>query len=260
MIRALVLTVVLAFASGAHAQRVETRPFADAAPPTLSAGLEGRFAAQTYDGLPYRLLTPPGPGRHPLVLVLHGSGAIGSDNLSQLGVFARAWAEPALADLDAYVAVPQAPTRSADYQPDADGLLASRPGSSLPAILALVEDMATRLPVDRSRIYLVGFSMGGSAALQALLLKPDLFAAAVAFSPVPPPRDRAARLAATPMMLVHGTADTENPYAPDQAWAQAMARAGGHPRVIVYDGMDHRVPPDMLAARDWRDWLFAQRR
>ncbi len=260
MIRALVLTAVLALASGAHAQVTEIRTFAEAAPPTPSAGLEGRFVARTHDGLPYRLLTPPGPGRHPLVVVLHGSGAIGTDNVSQLGAFARAWAEPALADLDAYVVVPQAPTRSADYQPGDDGLMASRPGLSLPTILALVENLATRLPVDRGRIYVVGFSMGGSAALQALLMKPELFAAAVAFAPVPPPRDQAAKLAGVPMMLVHGTADTENPYASDKAWAEALAKAGGHSRMIVYDAMDHRVPPDMIAARDWRDWLFAQRR
>lgn len=260
MIRALVLTVFLTLVAGAQAHAAETRPFADAALPTLSPGLEVRFASHTYHTVPYRLLTPPGAGKHPLVVVLHGSGAIGTDNVSQLGVFARAWAEPALADLNAYVVVPQAPTRSADYQSDADGLMASRPGASLPTILALVEDLAAHHPVDRSRIYLVGFSMGGSAALQALLLKPDLFAAAVAFAPVPPPLDQAARLAATPMMLVHGSADTENPFSADEAWVQAVLQVGGHPRFIVYEGMDHRAPPDMLVSRTWRDWLFAQHR
>lgn len=225
------------------------------------------FSRETHvakDGtvLPYRLLRPGTRGRAPLVLVLHGSGAIGTDNTAQLGAFAKAWAQPDVAGkFPAYVVAPQVPTRSADYAPGADGLLASRPGLSLPAVLDLVETLTRDLPVDRSRIYVVGFSMGGSAALNALLAEPERFAAAVAFAPAPPPRDRAGEVADVPMLLIHGTADDENPIAPDRAWAEAVARAGGRPRFIAYEGMDHRVPADMLVGDDgWRTWLFSQRR
>lgn len=216
--------------------------------------------------LPYRLLTPAVEGRAPLVLVLHGSGAMGTDNTAQLGAFAKAWAQPGVAGkFPAYVVVPQVPTRSADYSPGADGMLASRPGLSLPAVLDLVDTLARDLPVDRSRIYVVGFSMGGSATLNALLEQPERFAAAVTFAAVPPPRDRAAEIAGIPMLLVHGSADDENPLAPDQAWARALAEAGGRPRFIVYEGMDHRMPADMLVGDvvggwGWRTWLFSQRR
>ena len=67
----------------------------------LPASLADRFEAKTFtapDGvtLPYRLLpppTPPPPGtRVPLVLVLHGSGEIGTDNRAQLTPLALAWA------------------------------------------------------------------------------------------------------------------------------------------------------------------------
>jgi predicted peptidase len=250
-----------------------TRPYDPTAQPgpalaSLFAADAEAFTRETFQAasgmrLPYRLLSPIAPyGKAPLIVVLHGSGAIGTDNNAQMGAVAKAWAQPVVRTrFQAFVVVPQAPVRTADYAPDADGLLASRPGASLPATLELVAYLARTLPVDRSRIYIIGFSMGGSAALNALLLEPDRFAAAVAFSAVPPPRALAARVAGVPVMLVHGTADTENPFAPDKAWAEALVAQGGQPRLVAYDGMDHRVPPDMLVDDDeWRAWLFRQRR
>ncbi|WP_395674832.1 dienelactone hydrolase family protein [Inquilinus sp.] len=219
------------------------------------------------DGSPvrYRLLSPAAPadgGPLPLVLVLPTSGGIGTDNRNQmrapLGV---SWAEPAIAArYPAYVAVVQVTTRSAVYGPDADGMQASRPGASLPPLLALADDLAGRLPVDPARIYLVGFSMGASAALNAVVLAPRRFAGVVAFSGVPPRRSLAASVAPVPVMLIHGTADRNNPLDADRAWAGALAAAGADPILVVQDGLGHKVAPGMFLARDWREWLFAQRR
>ena len=69
---------------------------------------------RTASTLPYRLLpppTPPPPGtRVPLVLVLHGSGEIGTDNRAQLTPLALAWArDEARARDGAFVVVPQMP-------------------------------------------------------------------------------------------------------------------------------------------------------
>ena len=55
------------------------------------------FTAPDGVTLPYRLLPPPSPPgarrtRVPLVLLLHGSGEIGTDNRAQLTPFALAWA------------------------------------------------------------------------------------------------------------------------------------------------------------------------
>jgi predicted peptidase len=214
--------------------------------------------------LPYRLLKPTSARadeHFPLVLVLHGSNAIGDDNQRQLGPFARAWSSPEIAAaFPAYVVVPQVGSRSADYAPDDDGLAASHSGSSLPGVLALLDELVERLPVDRSRIYVVGFSMGASAALDAVCMRPRFFAGTVAFSGIAPHRRLAGQAAATPQMLVHGTGDDENPIDPDRAWAAALAAAGGRPRLVEYQGMDHRVPPDMVESAEWRSWLFSQRR
>jgi predicted peptidase len=224
-----------------------------------------RFVAADGTALPYRLRAPEPSllqSRYPLLLVLHGSDAIGTDNHAQLGAFAKSWAEPAIAKrFAAYVVVPQAPSRTAVYFDARDGLRATRPGASLAAVLALVDDLVARLPqVDRSRVYVVGFSMGASAALDAMVLRPGLFAGAVAVAGVSPERERAASVVHVPVMLIHGTRDDENPFGSDHAWAEALAQANGHPIFVRYEGMDHRVPPDLLLADRWREWLFSQRR
>lgn len=250
---------------------VETRSYAATplAPPiglpSAETFAEAKFTAPDGVSLPYRLLTPPqasgGKERLPLVVFLHGSGAVGTDNKAQLGPFVRTWARPeTAAAFPAFVVAPQAPTRTADYARGGDRLLASRPGASLPAILALIDDLAARLPIDPDRIYLVGFSMGGSAAMNAAVLAPGKFAAVAAFSGVPPERALAAKVAPTPVLIVHGDKDRENPYAPDLAWAGALADAGGVVRFVSYNGMAHVVPPDMVHDSAWRAWLFSQKR
>jgi predicted esterase len=268
---AVVLSALLLAACASRGRvEVEQRAFDDAAYalPADETARRARFTREAFTGpdgtrLVCRVLAPKAPagGRLPLVVVLHGSGAIGDDNERQLGPFAAAWAAPALAaEFPAVVLVPQASTRTADYWTDADGLLASRAGASLPALVALIEATSHRADVDPSRVYVVGFSMGASAALDSVATRPDLFAAAVAFSGIAPPRASAEAAAGVPQLLVHGTADEENPVGPDRAWAEAVAAAGGRVRLVEYQGMDHRVPPEMMEARDWRAWLFAQKR
>ena len=214
----------------------------------------------------YRLLPPPDvrPGiRYPLVLVLHGSDAIGRDNAAQLGPFARSWAAPDLrARFPAYVLVPQFPARSAV---DAAGApTASRPTPGADAALALVDTVVARHPVDRGRVYVVGFSMGGSTAWQAAAAEPARFAAAIPIAGIAPdPADggAVARLVRVPRFVVHGTADTENPIGPDRAMVATLRRVGApHLRVWEAAGLGHRVPPAFFTDDAWRVWLFAQRR
>jgi predicted peptidase len=231
----------------------------------------GLFSADRFTGtngvtLHYRLLAPPEirPGtRYPLVLSLHGSGEIGEDNTAQLTPFQRSWLQPEIRkQLPAYVLVPQFPARSASYAADpGDGLRSSHADPPLLAAMELVDALVERLPIDQRRVYVVGFSMGASAAWNALLLRPDRFAAAVPIGGVPPERRLAPRLAAANLLVIHGQADAENTPEEARAMFVALQRAGARRvRLREYEGLGHRVPPEMLAGTEWRKWLFAQRR
>lgn len=225
----------------------------------------GEFVSKDGIKLRYRLLSPadPKPGvRYPLVLVLHGSGAIGDDNRSQLGPFSLAWASPALRSrYPAYVLVPQFPTRSANYDTASAQPWTARATPALSAAMSLVDKIAAEQAVDASRIYATGFSMGGSASWLAPLLRPDLFAAAMPISGIAPDRAEAGRLTALPLWVLHGDADTENPIDADRAMVARIRASGGtRVRLREYIGLEHRVPDEVMLGTWWRDWLFDQRR
>lgn len=226
------------------------------------AGWQSRFEGEVFETqsgiiLPYRIARPCLSSPRPLVLVLHGSGAIGSDNKRQLGPFAASWAQLNLNSSDPpIVLVPQVPERSADYIL-CEGLpCASRPGPSFDALLELVDSVVASGGTDPGRVYVVGFSMGGSAALQLALARPKLIAGMVLFAPVPPPTARAAELRHLPLLVVHGSEDTENPFNVMSDWMNALQGSGGMAILTVRKGMRHQVPDDMLIDERWRQGLL----
>ena len=236
----------------------DQRAIAGLAPDAYGAG-------RAASGLPYRLLTPVGPkpaAGFPLVLLLHGSGAIGTDNLAQLDTLAMSWALPAVrAGFPAYVVAPQFARRSASYARGQDGIRASHAAPALRDALALVDEFAARYPVDRHRIYVVGFSMGASSAWQAALARPDLFAAAVPIAGIAPARSEAKRLRGMPLLIAHGDADDVNPIGADAAMLKALHEAGNaDAELVVYPRLMHAVAPNILFGRWWRAWLFARKR
>lgn len=222
-------------------------------------------AARSAAGLPYRLLAPAGPAPragYPLVLILHGSGAIGADNAAQIDALAKSWALPRVrAEFPAYVAAPQFAARTAHYKAGPDGASQSLANPPLDAALALIDELAAHHPIDRRRIYVIGFSMGASSVWHALLARPDLFAAAVPMSGVAPARARAAALRAMPLLIMHGNADTTNAPASDVAMVKAL-RAAGNTRTqfLMYAGLPHDIALEVVYGRWWRTWLFSQAR
>ncbi len=222
---------------------------------------------QTPDGraLPYRFFrAAPAPSRRlPLIIFLHGSGQIGSDNTSQLDGLPLAASQPSIQSrFPAYILAPQFATRSASYHVSpTDGLRASLPDQALLPLFDLVSKLLATEAIDPTRVYLVGFSMGASTTYHALLLHPELFAAGIALSGVPPERIIAPTLAQVPLLICHGDADPENPYAPDHAFFEAI---GPHANASfrTYTGLSHTPPPDIADPTStwWREWLFAQHR
>lgn len=204
--------------------------------------------------IPYRLLRPRevAPGRmYPLVVIFHGSGAIGTDNVSQVGPYAKSWATPLMRErYPAFVLVPQFSARSAVYS-GTGAATVSQPTDLLRDALLALEEVKRTLPVDARRVYAVGFSMGGSAVWSSLVLRPGLFSAAVSVAGVP----RELRtLGRTRLLLVHGDADDENPFTAALAAHEALASRQVEFR--RYQGLGHEFPPDLLVGTGIADWLF----
>ena len=174
---------------------------------------EGQFSNEN-KSLKYRILRPEKLDlnkKYPLIVVFHGSGAIGSDNKSQMGVLSKMWLLPEnRKKFPAFVIAPQFPGRSSNYHLDTTrGVQVSESNEYLDLLLKSVDSLASAENIDRSRIYVMGFSMGGSTTTNAVSKRPDLFAAAINISGISQFNNNE-NLLKTPIWMVHGSLDTDN--------------------------------------------------
>ena len=86
-------------------------------------------------------------------------------------------------------------------------------------LLAVVEDAATRLPIDRERVYVVGMSNGATMAGRMACEHAELFAgvAQVAGTVAVGVAERSRPGVPLPILSIHGTADRFQPYEGGQA-------------------------------------------
>ena len=213
--------------------------------------------------LPYRLLTPvdqQSSKKYPLIITFHNSSRIGSDNKSQLEPLARLWLDSAVRKkYQGYVVAPQFSIRSTNYKMDHQrGILTSSAEPQLVAVLDLIDSLVKLYNIDEKRIYLVGYSMGGSSVIDLLNLRPGEFSAAVAIAPVPQ-FNNVLSMMNVPIWLIHGTADTENPFAGSERLYQEI---GLHhkTRFWIFDNRTHdNIVSTALLNENIPKWLFSHR-
>ena len=201
--------------------------------------------------LRYGISVPDGDTRqpHPLVLALHPGGDrpafYGSMYLARLFL-------PALQQLDAIIVAPDCPTRA---WTDAD---------AEQAVMALLQSVLNDYPIDRQRILVIGYSLGGRGTWFMAARHPDFFTAAIpiAGSTDGQPLERLGRI---PTYVIHSRSDEVVPPGPDE---HAVAELGklGRPVVIdIVDGGGHfdtsSYMPALIRAVKWVDkrWKGAAR-
>lgn len=223
------------------------------------------------ESVPCRVHIPAGhDGIAPLpaLLVLHGSGERGRDNVQQT----RVGLGPALLRhperYPMLVVMPQAPP---------DRFWA---GATADAALAAFLHLCGEHPVDRRRLLLTGLSMGGHGAWYLAYRNPGLFAALLPVcgwvSPIgiePPDTARvvpeadgapdaalARRLAALPIQIFHGDDDPVVPVQASRAAAAALRAVGAPITYTELPGVGHNAWDDAYHAPLTASWLLAQRR
>lgn len=166
--------------------------------------------------IPYRLLTPQNnisTQKYPLVITFHNSTRIGNDNENQLEPFAKMWLRSEIYNkYQCYVIAPQFNKRSSNYEKNIDSIQISKPSEDVFYLLELIQNVEKEYPnIDKNRIYLIGYSMGGSTAQNLLNIAPNKFAAAVSVAAVPD-FSNLKKLNNKNIWLIHGEKDDENPY------------------------------------------------
>jgi predicted peptidase len=212
------------------------------------------FRAKDGSIVRYRLLRPAdGAGRRvPLLVIFHGSGAIGADNRGQLETVPKGWAVPSMrSDYPALVVVPQFASRAASYAGNG-ATLESRATPALEAALELIDELRRDPSVDPARTFAIGFSMGGSAVWNAILLRPGMFRAAVAISGIPN-RAALAALGTTRLLVIHGDAEDAKSFG--AAWA-VYQEAPEKMEFWRLQHATHEYPPQLIGSRELAAWLW----
>ena len=201
---------------------------------------------------------------YPLVLFLHGAGERGDDNRKQTTHFPDLFqAQEFRSQFPCFLVVPQCRTDRRWTQTSWEQATApSSKGATTEQMRVAIKALTATLdayPVDRSRIYLTGLSMGGYGSWDLSMRHPEWFAAV---APIcgGGDADLAHRLMAKPVWAWHGDADSVVPVKRTRDVIAAIRQSGGTPRYTEVTGRGHDswVP----AYRDTDHlikWMFAQR-
>ncbi len=203
-------------------------------------------------GLNYQFFGNPkwkGTERYPLVIWLHGAGQSGSDNESQMGGATKAFVTPEnQADRPCFILAPQCPDREIGFKNE----VASN-------VMALIADLADKLPIDETRIYLTGSSMGGSGSWNLATNFPGIFAAVVPLCGGGDPK-KAEALKNTPIWAFHGDKDIDVPLERSTSMVDAIIAAGGEKaKISILEGEGHLIAAGVYAKPELHVWLFQQR-
>jgi len=184
--------------------------------------------------------TAAGPSESlpPLVLALHPGGR----DVYYGSWFMRTVVEPALRGWGAVIVAPDVPD---------DSWATER---SERAVLALLDQVLSEHAVDRSRILITGFSMGGRGTWYLAARHPDRFTAAIVMA-TGPAQGSLEGLASTPIYVIHSPDDEVVPYEPVEETVVALAARGYHVQMMRLPGAGHGMMGDYVgplrAAGDW---------
>ena len=186
--------------------------------------------------VPYAVSVPDGYDTNkpaPLVLVLHPGGPrmpyYGAD-------FTRRIVEPALRQLRPIMIAPDCPQQSRSWSG----------AEATTAVMALMEMAMRDYAIDRKRVLVVGYSMGGAGTWHMAATQQALFTAAIpmAASTRGLPVDQLGR---QPTYIIHSRADEVVDFEPAERVASELKKLG---RDVQFEALDDFTHFDMVSYVD----------
>ena len=252
-----VCSCALASASATTQQPAETA--ADWTTPKVFTGVSGT-------NFLYRWSAPanPKPGcKYPLVILFHGAGERGTNNVAQL----KWGATEVLSymkknNIEGFFIAGQVPAGQLWVNTPWGGYshrMPKEPSSAMALLLELADKVVAEYPVDKSRIYATGISMGGYGTWDAIQRRPEFFAAAM---PICGGGDKllAWKLRDIPIWTWHGDKDTVVPFSRSRDMVSALWAVDGKIRYNEVPDCGHGSWIPAYACEEALKWLFSQKR
>lgn len=206
--------------------------------------------------LPYLFSAPKGGmtnGAFPLIFFLHGAGerGLGGADMARICHYGIPRAVREMEDFPFYTVSPQCPPGM--YWEDVE-----------PQLFSLLDETLADHPIDPTRVYLTGLSMGGHGTWVMALSQPERFAALVPVCPPYPSRlitpDRLLRLRDMPIWVFHGQLDDIVPLMHSERMVTALRVINNPARFTVYPNARHDSWSETYANPDLYAWLLEHSR
>jgi len=159
----------------------------------------------------------------PLILALHfgvGGGSAAGAGRSVLSILVR----PALEELGAIIVAPD--SLRGDWST----------AENERAVKELLDNVLGSYNIDKKKIAVTGFSMGGAGAWHIAEKYPDYFSAVIPVSGRPPASIAEWRL---PVLAIHSHNDQVVPFGPTEARITELQKAGKRAELIPLTGITH---------------------
>ena len=239
----------------------------------IAASAQDKYEHKTFTSsegltLNYRSLDPLDAGngkKYPLVIFMHGAGERGNDNESQLTHGGQMFLNPVnRRERPAYVIFPQCPSEyfwAFSKRPQSFTELKAEAdmAPTLKAAKELIDTYLENPSVDKSRVYIMGLSMGGMATFDLVTRFPEIFAAAI---PICGAADtgKLAETKGVKWRIFHGDADDIVPVECSRKAYAALNDAGADVEYFEFPGCNHGSWNPAFNQPDFMTWLFAQKK
>ncbi|MEK9604593.1 MAG: alpha/beta hydrolase-fold protein [Flavobacteriaceae bacterium] len=223
--------------------------------------------------LPYRILLPENfnpENAYPLLMILHGAGERGDDNVSQLFHGGKLFQSDSFrSKYPAIVVFPQCPKGSywANVLRDYDQPLDQKytyseqlpKNPQLEIVEALLLNLEEQYRIDSSRRYIGGLSMGGMGTFELVSRNPDYFAAAFPICGGGNP-EWAKYLSKTPLWIFHGEQDDVVSVNFSKAMFQSLKKINAPVKLTLYPEVYHDSWHNAFGDPDLMNWLFSHQK
>jgi len=235
----------------------------DAAP----LGKPGIYKGPNNQSMPYRLFTPKlkAGQAYPIVLCFHGAAGRGTDNIAR-GTLAY----PVLTSKEsqkkhpAFILAPQCPQGKkwvdhlwTDGAYDSSKVAISE---QMTMALAILDEVIGKHPVDKTRIYVTGRSMGGFATWDAIARRPNFFAAAIPIAGGGDPK-MAGKWKNVPIWTIASAGDRTCPVSGTRVVVEALKKEKANIQYTEHPTKSHgKICQAWSDIPELKDWLFSNKK